>query len=83
MRRNMTLTRAGKSRKFRGMPDPLRKDILLRAAFDMIRKAELTHYVESPLEILTHYDEADCDGSCLADDIAAELDIERDALPLS
>ncbi len=59
-----------------------RTEVLLRAAFDMIRKAELSSTVESPLEIVTHYDEADCDGHCLADDIAAELGIERDAAPL-
>jgi hypothetical protein len=64
-------------------PDPARMATLLRAAFDMIRKAELSPTVESPLEILTHYDEADCDGSCLADDIATELGIERDAEPLA
>ena len=59
-----------------------RKDILLRAAFDMIRKAELSHYVESPVEITTFYDGTDCDGLCLADDIAQELGIERDEKPL-
>jgi hypothetical protein len=59
-----------------------RKDILLRAAFDMIRKAENDHFVRSPLEITTFYDDADCDGYCLADDIASELEIDRKSQPL-
>jgi len=57
---------------------PSRKDILLRAAFDMLRKCEDSGYVISPMETTVFYDGADCDGSCLADDIAAELGLDRD-----
>lgn len=60
-----------------------RKDTLLRAAFDMIRKAEEASYVRSPLEMTMFYDGTDCDGTCLADDIAAELGIDRQADPLT
>jgi hypothetical protein len=60
-----------------------RKDILLRAAFDMLRKCEDSHYVISPMETTVYYDEADCDGSCLKEDIASELNIESDAAPLA
>ena len=56
-----------------------RKDILLRAAFDMLRKCEDSHYIISPNETTVFYDGADCDGSCLADDIASELSIDRDS----
>ncbi len=60
-----------------------RKDILLRAAFDMIRKAELSRgYVQSPLEIETFYDGTLCDGHCLKDDIACILDIDENEKPL-
>jgi len=59
-----------------------RKDILLRAAFDMIRISERSAVVESPEEIVTYYDGTHCDGSCLAEDIAEELGIERYAEPL-
>lgn len=59
-----------------------RKITLLRAAFDMLRRAEQSDCVLSPLEILTRYDDADCDGLCLADDIAHELNIERNTAPI-
>jgi hypothetical protein len=61
---------------------PTRKDILLRAAFDMLRKCEDSHYVISPSETTVFYDDAECDGSCLADDIASVLGIDRQEEPL-
>ena len=42
----------------------------------MLKSADTDHFVRSPLEIYTRYDDADCDGHCLMDDIAAELDLE-------
>lgn len=61
-----------------------RKSILLRAAFDMLRKAELHRgYVQSPLEMETFYDGTMCDGYCLKDDIAIELGIDESTKPLS
>jgi hypothetical protein len=42
----------------------------------MLRQANEDHYVRSPMEIVTHYDDADCDGHCLMEDIAHELEIE-------
>ncbi len=53
-----------------------RKDILLRAAYDMLKSASDNYCVRSPLEIYTRYDDADCDGMCLMEDIAVELDLE-------
>ena len=53
-----------------------RKTILLRAAYDLLRQADKSHYVLNAMEILVHYDDADCDGFCLMEDIASELEIE-------
>ena len=58
-------------------PEPDRKTILLKAVYDMFQQAKDAHYVMSPLEIETHYDDADCDGYCLMEDIACELGIEE------
>lgn len=59
-----------------------RKDILLRAAFDMLRKCQDSHYALSPMEVTVFYDGTDCDGTCLLEDIASELNIEHDESPL-
>ena len=45
-----------------------RKVTLLRAAYALIRKCP------SAQETTVYYDETDCDGYCLMDDIKAELD---------
>jgi hypothetical protein len=50
-----------------------RKITLLRACRDMLRKCNDSTYVVSPMEITVHYDEADCDGMCLLEDIEHEL----------
>ena len=62
------------------MTEP-RKDILLRAAHDLLRKASEGHFVQDVLEITVYYDGAECDGSCLMEDIEAELDIDAEDLP--
>ena len=54
-----------------------RKVVLLRAAYDMLKKCNDSHVVISPMETTVFYDEADCDGSCLMEDIANELGIEE------
>ncbi len=51
-----------------------RKTVLLMACRDMFIKCRGSHYVISPMETTVFYDEADCDGSCLLDDIEAELE---------
>lgn len=63
---------------------PDRKSVLLRAAYDLLTTADRAHFVEEAGSILTHYDNCDCDGSCLREDIAHELgiDSETDPLPL-
>lgn len=61
-----------------------RKDILLRAAYDLLTVANRANYVKETCSILTYYDDAVCDGTCLLDDIAHELGINTgtDPIPL-
>ncbi len=54
-----------------------RKDVLLRAAYDLLKQAKEAHYTLSAAETIVHYDNADCDGLCLMDDIAEVLGIEQ------
>ena len=54
-----------------------RKDVLLKACYDMLQKCEESPYVISPMETTVYYDEADCDGACLMEDIAIELGIDQ------
>ncbi len=63
-------------------PDNKRKDILLRAAFDLLRRADMEAYVRHAPNILIRYDEANCDGSCLMEDIANELGFDCDTQPI-
>lgn len=53
-----------------------RKDELLRAAYDLLKKQERSHYVLNLLGETAFYDSAECDGRCLMQDIADELGIE-------
>jgi len=59
-----------------------RKDVLLRAAFDLLKRAKMSRYVLHAPEIVVRYDEANCDGSCLMEDIAIELDIDTTSDPI-
>ena len=55
-----------------------RKTTLLKACYDMLKKCDESNYVISPMEVSVFYDEADCDGACLMEDISFELGIEED-----
>jgi hypothetical protein len=55
-----------------------RKEVLLRAAYDMLKKIRSAPYVISPFQTTVFYDEADCDGYCLMEDIAIELELDDD-----
>ena len=46
-----------------------RASTLLNAAHDLLKKQELSPYVLNMLAETVYYDEAECDGSCLIDDI--------------
>lgn len=59
-----------------------RKTILLRAAYDLLQRASEDHYVRDATEIRVCYDEANCDGYCLRDDIASELGLEHGTKPI-
>ena len=59
------------------MGDADRKVILLKAAYDMLKKAEQSHYVMDVMASTVFYDGADCDGFCLMEDIETELGIEQ------
>jgi len=50
-----------------------RKIILLKACRDLLKKQEKSHYVLNLLEETVFYDDVDCDGYCLLDDIEIEL----------
>lgn len=50
-----------------------RKVTLLRACRDMLRKCQQSQYTLSPMETTVRYDDADCDGLCLLEDIEHEL----------
>ena len=53
-----------------------RKTTLLRACMELLQKQEDSPYVLYLLSETVHYDETDCDGYCLLEDIKTELDIE-------
>ena len=59
-----------------------RKDILLRAAWDLLKQSTQDYYVREATSITTRYDNANCDGYCLMDDIAAVLNLEDDTEPI-
>ena len=46
-----------------------RAKTLLKAAHDLLKKQEGNFYVLNLLAETIEYDEAECDGSCLMDDI--------------
>jgi hypothetical protein len=48
---------------------------LLKACRDLLIKQENSHFVLDLLCETVFYDDAECDGSCLLDDIEAELEI--------
>jgi hypothetical protein len=58
-----------------------RKDILLKACLDLLRKQEHSGYVLNLLEETVFYDEADCDGNCLMEDIQNELERPQEVHP--
>jgi len=59
-----------------------RKTILLRAAYDLLKLASQDHFVREATSIVTRFDEANCDGYCLMEDIAAELGLDDDTQPI-
>lgn len=59
-----------------------RKDVLLRAAYDLLKRSTRRGYVEEATMIEVRYDDANCDGGCLMNDIMIELDLEDGTPPI-
>ncbi len=59
-----------------------RKDILLRAAYDLLTQCKRSQIVLNVEEITIRYDDVDNDGNCLRDDIAAELGLSGEEDPI-
>ena len=59
-----------------------RKDVLLRAAYDLLTRSEYSTFVTEAACIQVRYDEANCDGYCLREDIADALGITKDMDPI-
>jgi len=59
-----------------------RRDILLRAAYDILTRCYRCGYVIEANSTMAFYDMANCSGSCLREDIAIQLDIDDDADPI-
>ena len=51
-----------------------RKEYLLRQCLKLLQKQKRSYYVLNLLEETIKYDEAECDGHCLLDDIQNELE---------
>jgi len=52
-----------------------RAKVYLKATSDLLQKQNESHYVLNLLETTVFYDEADCDGYCLKDDIDTFLEM--------
>lgn len=51
-----------------------RADTLLKATYDLLNKQYGNYYVLNLLAETVYYDEAECDGNCLMEDIDAWMD---------
>ena len=60
------------------MKNETRKDVLLKAAYDLLKKCETSRYVENILAMTATWDDAECDGYCLMNEIADELGLDDD-----
>lgn len=56
--------------------DTDRKTVLLKATYDFLNKLKDKSFAIEALSITAHYDGAECDGYCIADDIEAELGLD-------
>lgn len=54
-----------------------RKVTLLKACYNLLKKQEDSSFVLNLLSEAVYYDEADCDGYCLMEDIKDELGLDE------
>jgi hypothetical protein len=59
-----------------------RKDVLLRAAYDLLKRSDKMAYIEEACSIQAFYDNCNCDGYCLMEDIEHELELDEGTKPL-
>ena len=59
-----------------------RKDVLLRAAYDILKRCAEGPYVVSPSEVCARWDDANCSGDCLMEEIACLLELGVDEPPI-
>ena len=59
------------------MTDNERKDILMRATYALLRKCDASPFVMDVMSATAVWDGADCDGSCLMEEIGVLLDIQE------
>lgn len=52
-----------------------RKDTLLKATHELLSKQDESGFVLNLLTETVHYDDVDCDGYCLMNDIEIDLDL--------
>ena len=57
-----------------------RKDVLLKATYEILKRCSRSSYVLNVLEEEVFYDDAECCGECLMEDIRLELNIPPDDL---
>lgn len=55
----------------------LRKEELLKATYKLLKKCYESHYISNVMAETVFYDNAECDGYCLMNDIAIELNLEE------
>lgn len=51
--------------------------VFLRAARDLLRKNDRAFYVEKATRTMVFYDGAECDGTCLMEEIEMLLEIDQ------
>ena len=54
-----------------------RKEVLLRACYDLLMRQVESGYVLNLLDEIVHYDDTDVDGNCLLEGIHDELELDE------
>ena len=54
-----------------------RKIILLKATYELLKKCDEGPFVKNVMEETVFYDDTECDGYCLMEDIETELGLDE------